>query len=134
VDKLTIAALEATLALYRDPARALAEIPTLALLGTPAEELRARAGALRRALMDDGVASDVVETMGSVGAGAFPDAELPGAAVALAGDAERWARRLRAGSPAVVGRAHDGRLHLDLRAVSPREIPELSRAVVDARE
>src|SRR5436190_14567980 len=61
VDKLTIAALEATLALYRDPARALAEIPTLALLGTPAEELRARAGALRRSLMDDGVASDVVE-------------------------------------------------------------------------
>ena len=134
VDKLTIAALEATLALYRDPARALAEIPTLALLGTPAEELRARAGALRRALMDDGVASDVVETMGSVGAGAFPDAELPGAAVALAGDAERWARRLRAGSPAVVGRVHDGRLHLDLRAVLPKELPELARAVVDARE
>ena len=134
VDKLTLAALEATLALYREPARALAEIPTLALLGTSADELRARAGALQRALSSDGIACDVVETIGSVGAGAFPDAELPGAAVALAGDAERWARHLRAGSPAVVGRVHDGRLHLDLRAVLAHEIPDLARAVVDARE
>jgi hypothetical protein len=95
-----------------------------------------------------------VATIGSVGAGAFPDAELPGAAVALAGDAERWARRLRAGSsdrsslrrsapsvgvphderPAVVGRVHDGRLHLDLRAVLPKEMPELVLAVIGARE
>ena len=134
VDKLTLAALEATLALYREPTRAFAEIPTLALLSASADELRARADALQRALADQGVAGDVVETMGSVGAGAFPDAELPGAAVALAGNAERWASRLRAGAPAVVGRVHDGRLHLDLRAVLPRELPELARAVVDARE
>jgi len=134
VDKLTLAALEATLALYREPARALQTIPTLALLATPADELRARAGALQRALRADGVECDVVETIGSVGAGAFPDAELPGAAVALAGDAERWASRLRAGSPAVVGRVHDGRLHVDLRAVLEKELPDLARAVVDARE
>jgi L-seryl-tRNA(Ser) seleniumtransferase len=75
----------------------------------------------------------MVATTGSVGAGAFPDAELPGAAIALAGDAEQWARRLRAGSPAVVGRVHDGRLHLDLRAVAERELPDLARAVVTAR-
>jgi L-seryl-tRNA(Ser) seleniumtransferase len=134
VDKLTLAALEATLALYRDPARALAEIPTLALLGTSAEELRSRAAALRRNLIAEGIACDVVETVGSVGAGAFPDAELPGAAVALAGDAEVWARRLRAGKLAIIGRVHDGRLHLDLRAVLPREVPELALAVIAARE
>ena len=115
VDKLTLAALEATLALYREPARALAEIPTLALLGTSTDELRSRAGALQRALSQHDVACDVVDTAGSVGAGAFPDAEL-------------------AGPPAVVGRVHDGRLHLDLRAVLPRELPDLARAVVDARE
>jgi L-seryl-tRNA(Ser) seleniumtransferase len=134
VDKLTLAALEATLALYREPARALAEIPTLTLLAASADELRARAAALQRALRVEGVACDVVETIGSVGAGAFPDAELPGAAVALAGDAERWATRLRGGSPAVVGRVHDGRLLLDLRAVLEKELPDLARAVVDARE
>jgi len=133
VDKLTLAALEATLALYRDPPRALREIPTLALLATPAAALRERAESLRLALQRDGIAGETVETTGSVGAGAFPDAALPGAAVALDGDAERWAARLRAGTPAVVGRVHDGRMHLDLRAVIAHELPDLARAVVAAR-
>jgi len=133
VDKLTLAALEATLALYRDPPRALREIPTLALLATPAAALRERAESLRLALQRDGIAGETVETTGSVGAGAFPDAALPGAAVALEGDAERWAARLRAGTPAVVGRVHDGRMHLDLRAVIAHELPDLARAVVAAR-
>jgi len=133
VDKLTLAALEATLALYRDPPRALREIPTLALLATPAAALRERAESLRLALQREGIAGETVETTGSVGAGAFPDAALPGAAVALDGDAERWAARLRAGTPAVVGRVHDGRMHLDLRAVIAHELPDLARAVVAAR-
>ena len=133
VDKLTLAALEATLALYRDPSRALREIPTLALLAATRGALRERAETLRLALQRDGIDGETVETTGSVGAGAFPDAALPGAAVALAGDAEGWAARLRAGSPAVVGRVHDGRMHLDLRAVLPPELPELARAVVTAR-
>ena len=133
VDKLTLAALEATLALYRDPPRALREIPTLALLATPAAALRERAESLRLALWREGIAGETVETTGSVGAGAFPDAALPGAAVALDGDAERWAARLRAGTPAVVGRVHDGRMHLDMRAVIAHELPDLARAVVAAR-
>jgi len=133
VDKLTLAALEATLALYRDPARAMREIPTLALLATPAAALRERAESLRLALEREGIAGETVETTGSVGAGAFPDAGLPGAAVALDGDAERWAARLRAGAPAVVGRVHDDRMHLDLRAVLAHELPDLARAVVAAR-
>ena len=132
VDKLTLAALEATLTLYREPERAMREIPTLALLATPAAELRVRAEAMRRALEAGGVESDVVETTGSVGAGAFPEAAIAGTALALDGDAERWARRLRAGSPAVVGRVHDGRLLLDLRAVLEHELPELTRAVMSA--
>jgi L-seryl-tRNA(Ser) seleniumtransferase len=133
VDKLTLAALETTLALYRDPPRAMREIPTLALLAAPPAELHERAESLRLALWREGVAGETVETTGSVGAGAFPDAALPGAAVALSGDAERWATRLRAGSPAVVGRVHDGRMHLDLRAVLAHELPDLARAVVAAR-
>ena len=133
VDKLTLAALEATLALYRDPPRAMREIPTLALLATPFAVLRERAETLRHALGSFGIAGETVETIGSVGAGAFPDAALPGAAVALSGDAEAWAARLRSGMPAVVGRVHDGRLHLDLRAVLEHELPDLERAVVAAR-
>ena len=133
VDRLTLAALEATLALYRDPARAMREIPTLALLALPAPALRERAESLRLALQRERIAGETVETTGSVGAGAFPDAALPGAAVALDGDAERWAARLRAGTPAVVGRVHDDRMHLDLRAVLAHELPDLARAVVAAR-
>jgi L-seryl-tRNA(Ser) seleniumtransferase len=133
VDKLTLAALEATLALYREPARALREIPTLALLAATPDELRARADTLRRALTEERIAAETVASTGSVGAGAFPDAVLPGAAVALEGDAERWSQRLRAGAPAVVGRVHDGRLQLDLRAVIERDLPDLTRAVVAAR-
>jgi L-seryl-tRNA(Ser) seleniumtransferase len=133
VDKLTLAALEATLALYRDPARALREIPTLALLAATAAALHERADTLRLALEREGIACDTVDSVGSVGAGAFPDAALPGAAVALEGDAEAWAARLRTGTPAVVGRVHDGRMHLDLRAVLDRELPALASAVVAAR-
>jgi len=133
VDKLTLAALEATLALYRDPPRAMREIPALALLAAPFAVLRERAETLRLALGRDGITGETVETIGSVGAGAFPDAALPGAAVALSGDAELWAARLRNGAPAVVGRVHDGRLHLDLRAVLEHELPHLARAVVAAR-
>jgi L-seryl-tRNA(Ser) seleniumtransferase len=133
VDKLTLAALEATLALYREPARALREIPTLALLSATQEELRARADSLRIALEEEGVDAEVVASTGNVGAGAFPDAVLPGAAVALAGDAERWAQQLRAGAPAVIGRVHEGRLQLDLRAVPERDLRDLICAVVAAR-
>ena len=133
VDKLTLAALEATLAVYREPDRALREIPTLALLAATPAALRERATAVADELRRHGIPSAPVDSTGSVGAGAFPDAELAGAAVALDGEAERWAARLRAGSPAVVGRIHEGRLLLDLRALLERELPELTRAVVSAR-
>jgi L-seryl-tRNA(Ser) seleniumtransferase len=133
VDKLTLSALEATLALYREPERALREIPTLALLGTPVAELRSRAESLRVELLQRGIACDVMDTIGSVGAGAFPDTELLSAAIALAGDAERWSRRLRESEQvAVVGRVHDGRCLIDLRAVLEREIPELVRVIAAA--
>ena len=133
VDKLTLAALEATLALYREPDRALREIPTLALLAATPAELRVRAASLAAELRRRDIGCAPVDSTGSVGAGAFPDAELAGAAVTLDGDAERWAARLRDGSPAVVGRIHDGRLHLDLRAVPEHELADLTRAVVAAR-
>ncbi len=133
VDKLTLAALEATLALYREPERALREIPTLALLGAGVDALRARASSLLRALLAQGIPAALVDTRSSVGAGAFPTVELPSVAVALEGDAVRWTERLRAGDPAVVGRVTDGRLHLDLRAVPDQVVPELAGAIIAAR-
>jgi L-seryl-tRNA(Ser) seleniumtransferase len=133
VDKMTLAALEATLALYRDPAVARREIPTLALLGAPVELLRERAARCERGLRQCGVECQIVDSVASVGAGAFPTAELPSVALALAGDAERWAAALRAGEPAVVGRVHDGRLLLDLRTVPEETVLSLTAAVIVAR-
>jgi len=130
VDKLTLAALEATLALYRDPARARREIPTLAMLASPAEQIRARAERLRGAIASaTGRAVEVVASDASVGGGAFPTARIPSAAVALAGEVEALERALRAGDPPVVGRVSEGRLLLDLRSVSPRDDEALGAAV-----
>ena len=126
VDKLTLAALEATLALYRDPARALREIPTLAMIATSAATVRERARALAARLASRNIACEVVETAANVGGGAFPTASIPSAGVALAGIAEQHDARLRASEPPVVGRIIDGRLTLDVRTIPPGVDDELA--------
>ncbi len=133
VDKMTLAALEATLALYREPERARREIPTLALLGAPIAVVRARAAECLEALRGAGAECTMLDSTASVGAGAFPTATLPSVAIALDGDAERWAAALRAGEPPVVGRVHDGRMLIDLRAVPDDDVPALLSALVAAR-
>ncbi len=121
IDKLCLAALEATLALYRDPTRAVAEIPVLRML---TEDPRPRAE--RLAALVDG---DLVEATAKVGGGALPLLELPGPVVALDGPAEALAARLRAADPAVVGRIRDGRLLLDPRTLADDEVEDVARAV-----
>jgi L-seryl-tRNA(Ser) seleniumtransferase len=123
IDKLSLAALEATLALYQDPERAQAEIPVLRMLlqdpAPRAEKLAARCG------------GEVVQATAKVGGGALPLLELPGPVVAV--EAE-LAAPLRAGRPPVVGRVRDGRLLLDPRTLLGDEELELAaQAVVAAR-
>ena len=129
VDRGTLAALEATLALYRDPDVARREIPTLAMLAAPVSQLRQRAERAHEALQRRGVPCGVVDSTAAVGAGAFPTVQLPSVALALDGDAERWSARLRAGNPPVVGRVHDHRLLLDLRTVPDDAVEALVSAV-----
>lgn len=132
VDKLTLAALEATLALYRDPARAIREIPVLAQLTEAASTLRERAERLRATIGDPRI--EVVETKASVGGGAFPTAEIPSAGVAISGRADAVEQHLRRSSPPIIGRIADGRVILDLRTVDVREDSELATAVRAAIE
>jgi L-seryl-tRNA(Ser) seleniumtransferase len=132
VDKLTLAALEATLALYRDPARAMRDIPTLAMLTAPESKLRVRAATLCSKLASVGHRAEVVASEASVGGGAFPAARIPSAAVALEGDATTIESRLRAAPSAVVGRIVDGRVLLDLRSVPESDDPALAEAVLAA--
>ena len=121
IDKLSLAALEGTLALYRDPERALAEIPVLRMLR---DDPRPRAE--RLAALVDG---EVIEATAKVGGGALPLLELPGPVVALRGDAGALAAALRAGDPPVVGRIRDGRLLLDPRTLADDEVEPAARAV-----
>jgi L-seryl-tRNA(Ser) seleniumtransferase len=124
-DKLTLAALEGTLALYRDPERAFAEIPVLRMLAEPPETVRARAE--RLASLTGG---SVEGTIARAGGGALPLAEVESFACALP---ESLAEPLRAGEPPVVGIVRDGRLLLDCRTLTGAEVEEVAAAVAAAR-
>jgi L-seryl-tRNA(Ser) seleniumtransferase len=137
IDKLCLAALEATLRIYREPARARREIPVLAMLDADPGELRARAERLRDALGAGGVTAELVEATARVGGGALPLLELRGPAVALdAGSVgvgpDELAARLRAASPPVVGRISGGRLLLDPRTMTDAEVDAAAGAAVAA--
>jgi L-seryl-tRNA(Ser) seleniumtransferase len=133
VDKMTLAALEATLSMYRDPDGVRHTVPVLAMLATPVESLRERADSIVRQLARAGVVARVADTEAQVGGGSFPDATLPSVAVAVEGDAESLAAALRAGDPPVVGRIRDGILLLDLRTVPAPDDDHLCAAVLTAR-
>jgi L-seryl-tRNA(Ser) seleniumtransferase len=128
VDKLTLAALEATLMLYREPARAMVEIPTLRMLGAPVVELRRRAEALSKKIRG----AEVVSADASVGGGTFPAALIPSVALSFRGDAKRLEPRLRLGNPAVIARVADDCVLLDLRTVSPDDDDTLASAISTA--
>ena len=127
VDKLTLAALEATLALYRDPARAMREIPVLAQVAANIDTLRARAQAIRRSVDSDMIS--VTNSDASVGGGAFPTARIPSIALAIGGDASAIEQRLRLGNQTVIPRIADGNVIIDLRTVFPSEDLNLVDAI-----
>ena len=131
VDKLTLAALEATLALYRDPRSALKTVPVLAQLSASIAELRARAAHIGTALPMK-VNAKVVESTATVGGGAFPTARIPSIAIQLEGDAVALEAALRRGTPSVVTRIVDDRVLVDLRTILPVEDDELRAALLTA--
>ena len=133
-DKLTLAALEATLRIYLT-GEPLREIPVLAMLTVPPETLRRRAERLAEALRQRSagkLAVSVREDCSFVGGGAMPQTLLPTfvVAVRLRGEASaEWVRRLRLAEPALVGRVQDGDLLLDLRTVAEEEEEEVVRCL-----
>jgi L-seryl-tRNA(Ser) seleniumtransferase len=121
IDKLSLAALTATLMLYRDPARARREIPVLAMLVASEPDLLARAQRIRDGI---GEGAELIRATGKVGGGALPLVELEGPAVALAGasDPVSISGSLRTGDPPVLARIHDGRVLLDPRTLDDNEV------------
>ena len=123
-DKLTLAALEGTLALALVP-ETRDRIPVLRMLEEPLEAVRVRAERLARL-----VGGEVEETVARAGGGALPLAELSSAACAIA---EELAEPLRRGDPPVIALVRDGRTLLDCRTLTDAEVEEVAAAVVEAR-
>ena len=134
VDKVTLAGLEATLRLYRDPEQAVRSIPTLRMLTASAAELGERARAWAAELSEAGVSCEVVEADGAVGGGTYPGVKLPSFALSLASSdgAEALATRLRGGDPPVIARIVGDRVLIDPRTVLPGQEVELVRRVNEA--
>jgi L-seryl-tRNA(Ser) seleniumtransferase len=137
IDKLTIAALEATLYAY-EAGTARETIPTLRVLTEPLADVRRRARRLLARLdtaARQRLAPHLVEDHAQVGGGALPTVELP--TVGLAVGATPAAARgldaaLRTGEPPVIGRMLDDRLFLDCRTVLPEQIASLATALTHA--
>src|SRR6058998_2310842 len=129
-DKFTLAALEATLALYRDPERARVEIPVLRMLTEDVAEIRRRGEALQQGVGKD---ADLVGGESEVGGGSFPGAKLKTWLVRLTADTrhptpDTVAERLRGADPPIIARIADGRVLLDPRTIFPDQIETVARA------
>jgi L-seryl-tRNA(Ser) seleniumtransferase len=135
IDKLTLAALESTLRLYRDEERAVAEIPTLRMLTDTEDAIAARAAVLARALADLADARltfDLVRLPSKAGGGALPLLELPSRCLRIRIDglsANALELRLRGGDPPVIGRIEDDAYVMDVRTIQDHEFPLIESAL-----
>ncbi|MER1975062.1 L-seryl-tRNA(Sec) selenium transferase [Pseudocitrobacter faecalis] len=125
-DKMTLAALEATLRLYLHPERLASDLPTLRLLNRRADEIHAQAEHLREPLTQrygDEFSVTVMECASQIGSGSLPVDRLPSAAITFTpkdgrgSRLETLANRWRSLPVPVIGRIYDGRLWLDLRCL-----------------
>lgn len=140
IDKLTLAALEATLRLYRDERRALAEIPTLRMLTTTLDELDGRRRRMLRRLrrmLPASITLAAAEGTSSPGGGSFPLLQLPTRLIELSVSglsANTLETALRTTDPPVVGRIQRDRFMLDLRTLNEADLPLLAAALLQALE
>jgi L-seryl-tRNA(Ser) seleniumtransferase len=134
LDKMTLAALEATLRLYFDEERGRREVPVLRMLACSLDELNKRAEQLANPLRQlPGLRSvNVALDHAYVGGGSLPDQSLQTWVLELAAEnisENDFAERLRLGQPAVVSRVRDGKVVLDPRTVFPEQDDALVQAV-----
>ena len=126
VDKITLAALAATLRLYRDPIKAQQEIPILRMLSMPIENLKLRASKIAEQIshLPQIGTCDVVEDQAMLGGGSLPTQKIPTWCIAISHanhSISSLANQLRQATPSVIGRVQKDRLFLDMRTVQPSQ-------------
>jgi L-seryl-tRNA(Ser) seleniumtransferase len=135
IDKLCLAALEATLRDYMDGERALGAIPVLAMIARPLDDIRRRAERVQASLRTQArprVRIDIEEQRSEVGGGTLPGSDLPTYCIALHTPdlpPHRLEAALRSAEPAVLGRIKDDKVLLDMRTVRDDEVDILIAAV-----
>lgn len=130
VDKMTLAALEATLRSYENGREG--DIPVIAMLSADPEELREKACRLCRLLTDAGIVCTLQSTEGRVGGGSVPNHSLPSWAAAFSGDVTALEKALRLGARPIIGRLHEGKYLLDVRTLFESDFPAIVEAVKEA--
>ena len=130
VDKLTLAALEATLRSY--DAGTAHRIPTAAMLSARPEDLLQKATALQALLEASGIEARILPTEGRVGGGSLPNLPLPSFAVALGGNVNTLEEKLRRNATPIIGRIHDGLYLLDVRTLREEDFPVIAEALKEA--
>ena len=115
VDKMTLAALEATLSSYA--AGAETDIPVIGMLAADQDTLLKKAHTLRSMLEEAGISAQVLGVEGQVGGGSVPNQFLPSYAVAFNENITQLEARLRLGMQPIIGRIHDGHYLLDVRTL-----------------
>ena len=134
VDKMTFAALEATLAKYRDPKIAVRDIPILNMIAASREEMKAKAARLAEVIKaaNPRLEIDLVEVEDQIGGGSAPTVRLPGWAAAVSDggrSADSIERRLRKADVPVVARINDDRLLLCVRTIFEEEFELVAEAL-----
>jgi L-seryl-tRNA(Ser) seleniumtransferase len=133
IDKLTLAALESTMHLYRDPRKAVETIPTLRMLTLPVQVIENRAQRLQSVLEkidDPRLNTQIVEKSSRAGGGALPLQNLESRCVAIRIDkmsAQSIERYFRASSPPVIGRIEDAMFLMDVRTISDDEFEVIAK-------
>jgi L-seryl-tRNA(Ser) seleniumtransferase len=131
MDKLTIAALEATLRVYSDLSAAEREIPVLAMLALSKDELRSRAEELCKVIKNNGGNADVVPIKSTVGGGSVPGLDLDSYAVMPISNhsASKLDAALRAEPVPIIGRIEKDRLLLDVRTILESDFDDLVNSI-----
>lgn len=130
VDKMTLAALEATLMLYLDEKEAIEKIPTLRMILESPEKIKKRALKILRMLKKEGIDATVKEDISMPGGGSLPENGIKTYVIAIkTTQTEEFIKKLRKTEPPVIARVKEDFVIFDMRTLQEKEIPLLVKAI-----